>query len=105
MTCYYCPDAYRIILVDNHIVKVYASWSGGYLDGDAWKLNSGTVKIEQDEHYYYFKGYSGSTYQLRKEGEISSLTSYTQSVYNELLETGLVKEISVEQAIQILEEC
>jgi hypothetical protein len=103
MTCYYCPDAYRVILVDNHIIKVYASWSGCYLNGDAYRLNSGTTKIEQDEHYYYFKGYSGSTYQLRKEN--GRFTAYTQAVYSELLETGLVKEISVEQAIQILEEC
>lgn len=98
----YTPDAYQIILVDNSVVKVFASWSGSYLYGDCFRINSGTVKIESDASHYYFKGYSGSTYQLRKSQ--GRLTSYTQAVYNELLETGVVEEISVEQAIQILEE-
>ena len=102
MTCYYCPDAYKIILVDKQLIKVFGSWAGWYLDGDAYRLNSGTTGITQDENHFYFKGYSGSTYQLRKSQ--GRLTSYTQAVYNELLETGVVEEISVEQAIKILEE-
>ena len=48
--------------------KVFASWPGGYLDGDCWKLNSGIEKVEEDEEYYYFYGFSGSCYKCHKKG-------------------------------------
>ena len=53
---------------DETIYKVFAGWRGGYLDGDRWKMNSGVVKVESDDDYYYFYGYSGSCYKCRKGG-------------------------------------
>lgn len=47
--------------------KVFGSWAGGYLSGDRWKLNSGISKVEEDEDYFYFYGYSGSCYQCYKK--------------------------------------
>lgn len=109
MTSTYIPDAYQILLVDNSLIKVFATWYGGYLDGDAWRVSSGTTSIEEDEDYHYFHGYSGSCYLLRKGNENNSLTAYGNMKYNQIFETLLegnvpVKEISIQEAINILKE-
>lgn len=67
----YTPDNWVVIKVmakpnDTHY-RVFAGWSGGYLDGDSWRLNSGIVKVEEDENYYYFYGSSGSFYKCNKD--------------------------------------
>ena len=48
------------------VYKVFASWRGGYLDGDSWKLNSGIKRVEETEDKYIFHGYSGSEYHCKK---------------------------------------
>ena len=40
--------------------KVFGSWSGGYLDGDSWRLSSGLDKIEEEGDYYLMRNHSGS---------------------------------------------
>lgn len=69
------PDNWVILKLPDNLYKVYATWAGGYLDGDAWKMNSGIVKVEQDDDNYYFFGYSGSCYKCNKKtyGVIGSL--------------------------------
>lgn len=42
--------------------KVFGSWSGGYLDGCSWRLNSGIKKVTRDSDLVTFHGYSGSKY-------------------------------------------
>ena len=42
--------------------KVLAGWSGGYLDGDSWRMNSGITKVEIYGEHYIFHGESGSEY-------------------------------------------
>tara|TARA_R110000796_G_scaffold22986_8_gene66150 strand:+ start:1451 stop:1738 length:288 start_codon:yes stop_codon:yes gene_type:complete len=41
--------------------------SGGYLDGDSWRVNSGITEVNETDNYYYFKGSSGSEYRCSKE--------------------------------------
>jgi hypothetical protein len=62
------PDNWVVIKVDEDLYKVLAGWSGGYLDSDCWKLNSGITKVEEDGEYWLFIGNSGSVYQCHKEG-------------------------------------
>lgn len=67
----YNPDKWVIIEITNQETKkvhhrVFASWSGGYLSGDSWKMNSGITAVTADENYYHFDGYSGSTYATSK---------------------------------------
>ena len=98
------PDGYRILLIDTptgQLVKLFASWSGGYGQGDEYRINSGTELITEDESHYFFHGYSGSIYKLRKDTQ-GSLNSYTCGVYNRILSQESVCEISVKQAIDIL---
>ena len=63
----YAPDNWVIIKFPE-CYKVLAGWSGGYLDGDSWRMNSGITNcyMEVDGDYYYFSGFSGSTYRCHK---------------------------------------
>lgn len=65
----YTPDRWVLLKIctgEQCVYKVLAGWSGGYLYGDSWKLNSGCTKIEDDGQCYLFYGYSGSVYRCHK---------------------------------------
>ena len=70
--------------------RVFGGWLGGYLSGDRWKVNSGISKVESDEEFYYFYGFSGSCYRCRKnsyaikEGE-SSFGSYVGGILDNMI--------------------
>lgn len=84
------PEKWVILELPDKQYKVFATWAGGYLDGDKWKLNSGIEKIEQDDDFYYFTGYSGSCYKCHKKG-YGVTTSYNLSILNKLIEITQVK--------------
>ena len=65
----YTPDNWVVIKMDGDTAhyRVLAGWSGGYLDGNSWKVNSGIVRVEIDGDYYCFYGLSGSCYSCHKE--------------------------------------
>lgn len=65
----YMPDRWVMLRFDSdegQVYKILAGWSGSYLEGQSWKLNSGVVKIEEDDQCYLFHGYTGSVYRCRK---------------------------------------
>ena len=70
MSNFYRTDNWVVIKIDDgndpHY-RVLAGWSGGYLEGDSWRMNSGITKVEEDEAFYYFYGASGSRYRCCKE--------------------------------------
>jgi hypothetical protein len=77
------PDRWVVVkLPDGH--KVFATWLGGYLDGDAWKMNSGIKSVTEDEQYYYFHGFSGSIYKCHKSSYGTS--GYSQGVLDGIFE-------------------
>lgn len=83
----YQPDNWIILKVvteDEFYYKVLAGWSGGYLDGDSWRMNSGITKIEISNDYYDFISDSGSIYRCSKKGEIVRMN--IAEVLTELLE-------------------
>lgn len=47
--------------------RVFGSWSGGYLDGDSWRMNSGIESVIEEDDHYLFIGSSGSTYACHKD--------------------------------------
>ena len=66
------PDSWVIIKItgtgSTPLYKVLAGWSGSYLYGTSWQLNSGIVKVEDDDlEHFIFTGYSGSMYKCRKD--------------------------------------
>lgn len=78
----YNPDRW-VMLKFNHngelIYKILATFYGGYLSGDSWKLNSGVTKIEEDGQCYLFHGSSGSVYRCHKNSY--GMGGYTSGVY------------------------
>ena len=65
----YKPDNWVIIKLkgDDPHYRVLAGWSGGYLDGDSWRMNSGITRVDEVDNCFYFYGSSGSCYQCHKE--------------------------------------
>jgi hypothetical protein len=60
----YTPDRWLLIKIngkDPHY-RVFASWYGGYLGSDSWRMNSGVTKVSEDDEFYRFHGSSGSVY-------------------------------------------
>lgn len=67
----YRPDRWVMLKFESEeetVHKILAGWSGSYLEGQSWQLNSGVVKIEEDGDHYLFHGSSGSIYRCHKEG-------------------------------------
>lgn len=82
------PDKWVVVKIENNdetYYKVFASWAGGYLDGSAWRLNSGISKVEEDDDNYYFIGFSGSAYECNKN-TYGLASTYTQSVLDDFIE-------------------
>lgn len=65
----YEPDSWVIAKIKDDVIKVVAGWSGGYLYGDSWRVNSGIKKWEEHGDYYLAYGYSSSIYKLNKNSE------------------------------------
>jgi hypothetical protein len=87
----YTPDGYAILKIqaygsDDVVLKVFGSWSGGYLDGDSWRLNSGIIDVKEDGNTYLVTGYSGSQYVLSKH------TNYIRP-YNEAILQDMLAEL------------
>ena len=80
----YTPDRWVVLKIGT-MYKVLAGWSGGYLDGDYWRLNSGITKVEQEGDYWLFHGNSGSIYKCHKGGD--GFTSLSGQVYMQLVDS------------------
>lgn len=86
MTDNYFPDNWVIIKLkgDDPHYRVLAGWSGGYLDGDSWRMNSGITKVEFRHDKYIFHGSSGSQYICHKDAY--TLRMNNAYVWNQLQE-------------------
>jgi len=81
----YYPDSWVILKIklDGEIAyRVLAGWSGGYLDGDSWRMNSGITRVVEENKSWEFYGSSGSCYVCRKGAY--RLTMATSGVYSKL---------------------
>lgn len=95
----YTPDGWFLLKLETPdgeiIYKLFASKSGGYLDRDYWRINSGITKVVEDNNYYYFYGYSGSVYKCHKRN--NHISAYNCFTLNSILEKPNVEEVSIEQ--------
>ena len=87
----YTPDRWCMLKFTREgevTYKILAGWSGGYLDSDYWKLNSGCVRCFEKDRFLCFEGYSGSTYFCHKNSygttslSASILRRFQESVKN-----------------------
>lgn len=97
----YRPDRWVLIEIkgDKPFLKVLAGWSGGYLNGDSWRMNSGISKVHEEPQHYIFEGVSGSRYHCSKSSY--GLTALTASIFAQLppAQTTLIQEEDVASAI------
>ena len=70
----YVPNNWVVIKItkdDTIVYKLLGGWSGGYLDGDSWRMNSGIISVKNIKKpmrsYYDFHGYSGSVYRCPQD--------------------------------------
>lgn len=83
----YTPDNWVVFKIKgkNPFYKILAGWSGGYLDGDSWRTNSGITGVEEEDDYFLFYGSSGSCYKCHKD-------SYTLRMNNAYIWESLKKK-------------
>jgi hypothetical protein len=66
----YIPNTWIVVEIESKslgkIQKVLAGWSGGYLDGDSWRLSSGITDIKETDDEWIITNESGSIYHCRK---------------------------------------
>lgn len=67
---------------DKSVYKILAGWTGGYLDGDSWRLSSGLKNIEKENEYYLMYNHSGSIYKCHKKSK--GLTVFSAAIYQEI---------------------
>jgi hypothetical protein len=79
------PDKWIVVKmgVTDPIYKVFATWYGGYLDGDSWRFNSGITEVQMDGDYINFFGSSGSCYKCNKKSY--GVTSYGQRILESIM--------------------
>lgn len=69
----YEPESWVIVKISpankEPYYRVLAGWSGSYLYGSSWKMNSGITSFEELEDCYIFYGFSGSSYKCYKTAE------------------------------------
>lgn len=63
----YEPDSWVVLKMthkDQTLYKVLGGWSGGYINGSSWRLNSGIERAKYDisNDVWKFYGSSGSVY-------------------------------------------
>lgn len=81
----YTPDRWVVIEItapELSIKKVLASWYGGYLGSDSWKISSGIIETKEFDDRYEFINHSGSIYVCYKNSY--GMSGYTNSVYQGL---------------------
>jgi len=68
MTNYTC-DNWVVIKIkgDDPHYRLLVGTSGGYLDGNNWRMNSGITRVEDAGERFNFYGSSGSCYSCHKE--------------------------------------
>jgi len=68
----YIPDNWVVLKINVPDIppayKVLAGWSGGYLDSDSWRMNSGITRVERPgDGWNLFYGASGSCYECHEK--------------------------------------
>ena len=88
------PDNWVIIEIPTEnetFYKVLVGWSGGYLGGDSWRMNSGITSYEEKDDYYLFYGYSGSVYKCYKN--IEKIRMNNAHILVRITDTGKGKRV------------
>lgn len=101
----YYPDTWVIVKIkdptnNSKFYKVLGGWSGGYLEGDSWRFNSGIEKVvyKKETNSYNVYGNSGSIYVLNKSNERNSMA--TSGILSRFLEEDNVTLSSMKEVLK-----
>ena len=93
------PDKWQLIKVktdEEEIYVIMSGFSGGYLDGDSWRISSKVVACDHDLHSFRFTTVSGSKYFCRKS--CVGFTPLSLSVFKKYQEKIGKKKFTVTSA-------
>lgn len=93
------PDKWVVIKItapDYILYKVFASFYGGYLGSDSWKLNSGIKSVDIYDGYIDFIGYSGSIYRCAVGHNCYGTSVYSQGVLKNMMEYAEKHNVEIE---------
>lgn len=79
--------------------KIFASWRGGYLDGDSWRLSSGSNEppvLSDCRKYWIWEQDSGSCYHLPLHGE-DGYTLYTAQILGNIIIQSDENDVLIER--------
>lgn len=97
----YTPDYWKVVKItstDGKVLhKVFATWVGGYTDGDSWRMNSGIEKVTEDGDHLLFEGYSGSVYRVLNKDHVYRATMYTYSVLSSMMKRADLVGAKIEE--------
>ncbi len=84
----YIPDSWVIVEISSpehgKILKILASWYGGYAGADSWKLSSGIETVKKNSNRYEAINSSGSLYILDGSELVYRMSGYATNVYANL---------------------
>ena len=65
----YKPERWVVVkmMTNDPHYRVFGYWSGSYIEGESWRINSGITKVEDAGKNYKFYGSTGSVYVCGKE--------------------------------------
>ena len=75
------PDKWLLIKTPK-CYKVFATWHGGYLGSNSWRINSGVESFTEDGDFFLIKGFSGSIYRCHKRSY--GTTAYGASMLTQI---------------------
>ena len=96
----YKPDKLKLLRLekDGEVrCRVLGGWSGGYLDGDSWRLSSVVDSIKDCNDYYEIKNASGSVYICGKGSEGTNVIS--AGIYSKMLEQAKDENIDIKEIL------
>ena len=103
----YTPDKWVIVKISNDgesIYKIMGGWSGGYTNGDSWRLNSGIKSVQEHASFFEIKGFSGSIYECSKESYGTNMVTQGELTYWKSPAVGLdITVLDEKEAINYLE--
>ena len=97
----YTPDRWAIVELkfndsDEVTQKVMASWYGGYLGSDSWRLSSGITKIVDTDTHYEIHNESGSIYTCGKHCQ--GMSGYTAGMFE-----SFARDLEGKGSIKVIE--
>ena len=81
----YTPHNWVVLKISNEgkeYYKVLAGWDSSF--DMSWRMNSGITRVEKDEDYLLFHGFSGSVYRCHERD--CNLSNITLDIYEQLVE-------------------